>query len=633
MTEATANSAPRPYSPTRRLRTLSKSDFTLACTCPAKLYFRENGYPDTRDRDPYLQFLAEGGYMVEALAKARYPDGVQLSYGRDIAADYAVSREHLERRNVTLFETTLLVGRRLARVDIIEKRGNAVRLIEVKAKSFDGAAHAANLLDGGKGVFRTRRKPHAVVAGWMPKLLDITYQVLLLEHAFPGLTVKPFLALVDKSKRAVIDGLPSLFDLVTTQGRDGTRRLETARYTGSPALVTQLDLVTEVDVSAEVDSLRGDVEAMAEQFERMLDAPFTEFARDLERGTKCASCEFRDADAARSGFHQCWGAMAEGEPHFLELNAVGNAKGPDGTSLIDWMWENGKSHVIDVPLDGLTKADGTVGPQALRQRRQVEHARSGATFVDPTLRARIEALTYPAHFIDFETSRLALPSHAKMRPYGVVTFQWSCHTLTAPGAAPTHREWLNTVDLWPNETFARTLRDAVGDEGAIVVWSPFENTTLRQIIADLAEFGRHDRELVEWMQRVEGRIVDLHLWAKDLYYHPLMGGRTSIKVVMDAMWKTDPAMRAQFMEWTGLQTGETVDPYQALPPSRIAGAERVVREGTGAMRAYDAMMYGPDRGNAAVVEQWARLLRQYCELDTLSMVLILEHWRRQVGLA
>ncbi len=56
-----------------RLRTLSKSDFKLARTCDAKLYYRENGYPDNRESDPYLGLLAEGGYMVEALAKARYP--------------------------------------------------------------------------------------------------------------------------------------------------------------------------------------------------------------------------------------------------------------------------------------------------------------------------------------------------------------------------------------------------------------------------------------------------------------------------------------------------------------------------------------------------------------------------------
>ena len=47
-------------------RTLSKSDFKIARTCDAKLFFRENGYPDAREDDPYLRMLAAGGYMVEA---------------------------------------------------------------------------------------------------------------------------------------------------------------------------------------------------------------------------------------------------------------------------------------------------------------------------------------------------------------------------------------------------------------------------------------------------------------------------------------------------------------------------------------------------------------------------------------
>jgi hypothetical protein len=51
------------------------------------------------------------------------------------------------------------------------------------------------------------------------------------------------------------------------------------------------------------------------------------------------------------------------------------------------------------------------------------------------------------------------------------------------------------------------------------------------------------------------------------------------------------------------------------------------------MQAYQEMMYGEHKHDAAVRERWAALLKQYCRLDTLSMVLILEHWRRAVGLA
>jgi hypothetical protein len=134
----------------QRLRTLSKSDFKLARGCDAKLFFRENGYPDNRDSNPYLALLAEGGYMVEALAKAKYADGVQLEYGRGVAEDYQRTVDHLAGEQVTLFEATLLVGRQQARVDILEKTGNSVRLLEVKSKSFDGAEHA-ELLAAGKG--------------------------------------------------------------------------------------------------------------------------------------------------------------------------------------------------------------------------------------------------------------------------------------------------------------------------------------------------------------------------------------------------------------------------------------------------------------------------------------------------
>ena len=44
-------------------------------------------------------------------------------------------------------------------------------------------------------------------------------------------------------------------------------------------------------------------------------------------------------------------------------------------------------------------------------------------------------------------------------------------------------------------------------------------------------------------------------------------------------------------------------------------------------------MYGVHKNDVAIRDGWATLLKQYCRLDTLSMVLILEHWRRVTGLA
>jgi hypothetical protein len=133
--------------------------------------------------------------------------------------------------------------------------------------------------------------------------------------------------------------------------------------------------------------------------------------------------------------------------------------------------------------------------------------------------------------------------------------------------------------------------------------------------------------MTEWIASVrKDRILDMHAWAKDDFFHPGMRGRTSIKVVMDALWKSDARMRAQFTEWTGMEGTESVDPYNALPALEINGIRQNIHEGTGAMRGYEAMMYGVE--DEATKQRWRELLLQYCKLDTLSMVLIFEQLRR-----
>jgi hypothetical protein len=617
------------------VRTLSKSDFKLARTCDAKLFFRENAYPDNRDFNSYLALLAEGGYMVEALAKAKYVDGVQLEYGRGVVDDCQRTVDQLGRDQVTLFEATLLVGRQQARVDILEKKGNTVRLLEVKAKSVDGAEHALSLAAGKAGALRGKNKPYKILNDWEEKLEDITFQVLLLEKTLPGVVIKPFLVLVDKSKAALIDNIPSLFELVRRVGADGTTRLLTARYIGTPEQLADLDLVTEIDVSAEVAMLRDDVAEAAEKFESRLDAPLSVHSVDLERGSKCTSCEFRvDPAIHKSGFAECWGALADPKPHMLELYSIGTCKAPDKSSLVEWMVHQQKAGLLDIPEGCLVKADGTIGPNAERQRRQIDFTRRDEVFLSPALRGRIDGLEGPMYFIDFETSRLALPYHRGMRAYGLVTFQWSCHTVASHGQTPTHTEWLNNEEPWPNRAFAESLRAAIGDTGPVLTWSHFEASTLKQIIADLDRFGHDCPDLVAWMTDVfENRIVDMHDWAKYDFYHPGMRGRTSIKVVLDALWKSDPKMRAQFRTWTSWPADDLRDPYACLPAVEIAGIMQDVHEGTGAMRAYQEMMYGAEKNDPVTRAMWSALLRRYCELDTLSMVLILEHWRRCVGLA
>ena len=93
------------------MRTLSKSDFKIACTCATKLYYKELGYPRVDDEDQYLKLLADGGYMVEEIARIQYePEGRLLGYQSGTAAAARETADALRARDAVLFEATLLSG-------------------------------------------------------------------------------------------------------------------------------------------------------------------------------------------------------------------------------------------------------------------------------------------------------------------------------------------------------------------------------------------------------------------------------------------------------------------------------------------------------------------------------------------
>ena len=92
-------------------RYLTKSRFKLAVECPTKLFYsgKPKEYRDNMQENAFLAMLAEGGYQVGALAKLRYPDGIEV-YEKTHAEAYAKTLEYLSRDSVVLFEPAILVG-------------------------------------------------------------------------------------------------------------------------------------------------------------------------------------------------------------------------------------------------------------------------------------------------------------------------------------------------------------------------------------------------------------------------------------------------------------------------------------------------------------------------------------------
>ncbi len=114
------------------------------------------------------------------------------------------------------------------------------------------------------------------------------------------------------------------------------------------------------------------------------------------------------------------------------------------------------------------------------------------------------------------------------------------------------------VVVRPNAAFARSLAQAIGPSGTVLTWSSFESSILKTVRDELTARDLLDAEPARLFALVDdsasgssARVLDMHRLAATEYFHPGMGGRTSIKVVLDALWRSDADMRSQFFALTG----------------------------------------------------------------------------------
>lgn len=194
---------------------LTKSRFKLALECPVKLFYTgKSEFPDTKQDNSFLEALADGGFQVGALAKLYYPGGIEIT---DKGYDVPVEKTDalLMNENVVIFEGAFRFKNLFIRADIVEKKGDKLRLIEVKSKSFEGDDY--NDLLGKKGFLNKRLREY---------LYDVAFQKYVMAKAYPQLKVTSFLMLADKTKKATVDGLNQKFFLEkSSDGRTAVKLL------------------------------------------------------------------------------------------------------------------------------------------------------------------------------------------------------------------------------------------------------------------------------------------------------------------------------------------------------------------------------------------------------------------------
>lgn len=587
---------------------LTKSDFIVAIDCPTKLYYKKLAYPNILEEDEYLKLLADGGYIVGKMARLLHLNGIEIKDKTEKAIEQ--TKELLKKESITLFEPVININGLFIKIDILIKEGNHLKLIEVKSKSFDSTM--------GKELFVKKK------TDWEPYLFDVAYQTHVLKKAYPESEITPYLMMPDKSKRTKIEGLASWFKL-SKVGRNFE-----VEFLGNLEELRKDDILTCLEIRNEIEKLLPTVEKKSEIFLSSISPKLEKIKTEISKD--CKGCEYINSNNENNGFYECWGDLADVKPHIFDLyrmGTIGGYKKPTVNELI----KLGKVSLYDMPFEKLS------GVQGERQKLQITKTQSNKEWISDQLKSTISNYKYPLYFIDFETSRMAIPYHKNMRPYEQVTFQWSCHKINSPDSEPEHFEWINLNESFPNFEFAKTLMDCIGNDGTVFMWATHENTALRDIFEQL-EIYRHEdiklrnwlNELVKFGEEYHGRLVDMNALTLKHYFHPEMKGKTSLKYVLPAIWKNNSYLHEipWLKEYLKNDCDKVLDPYETLPPIEIAGKAELIKEGTGAMRAYQELLYGINKTDPEIKKKWAKSLLQYCKLDTMAMVIVWKHWNKLI---
>ena len=641
------------------MRLLTKSRFKQALECPTKLFYtKKKQYPSSKTEDAFLQSLAEGGFQVEELARMNYPDGIAI-LGDDWKYEELASRttELLKRENVTIFEAAFLYDGLFIRVDILDKTGDEIKLIEVKAKSIRKDSHT--------GFFGKRG---ALESGWVPYLYDVAFQKFVIEESQPSWKVKAYLMLANKDAVSTVDGINQSFRVSKkTNLRTGIIKPDNLNLSDlGDSLLATIDIEREVEYIREnnpVDTSRNFVD-LIEYYRSHYSSDVKIFT---EIGRQCKDCDFQceESDEFKSGFNECWSSQLN-----ITSDQVRKPKVYDVSGLrVKNLMEEGKFF-----MEELTEND--INPQPIpdklssSERRWIQIEKVINNDLTPTVELdglceEMNSWVYPLNFIDFETSAIALPFTKGRKPYEQLAFQYSHHIIYENGRVEHASEYLNTkVGEFPNFDFIRALKASLElNNGSIFRYHNHENTIVNAIYRQLLVSNESDKdELIEFIQTISHNggdsavkwtgdrdMIDLCQVVKDYYYDPYTKGSNSIKAVLPAILNSSNFLKNKYQQTIGainltsknfdnsyvflkLENGAPTSPYKLLPPlfdgwssedlnSNITDIESV-SDGGAALTAYGKLQF-MDVSPQERKEIENGLLK-YCELDTLAMVMIYE---------
>ena len=228
------------------------------------------------------------------------------------------------------------------------------------------------------------------------------------------------------------------------------------------------------------------------------------------------------------------------------------------------------------------------------QQIQIRSELSKEQIIDEeAIKEFLNTLSYPLYHLDFETFQQAVPEFIGLRPYEQIPFQFSIHKDDGKGNLE-HFEFLAEAGADPRYELALNLIKFIPQDACVLAYNmSFEKGVIRGLVTNYPQISNE-------LMAIHDNIKDLMArFASKSYYHPKMQGSYSIKYVL-------PALVPEFES-----------AYKDL---------NLIHHGGEAMQAYAAMACM----NETQRDAYKKALLEYCKLDTLAMVKVLEKLREIV---
>ncbi|QKJ23816.1 DUF2779 domain-containing protein [Poseidonibacter lekithochrous] len=325
------------------------------------------------------------------------------------------------------------------------------------------------------------------------------------------------------------------------------------------------ELFTIADVSDEVLVLQENIPTILKEFGTILENKINE--PNIDIGKHCHNpyvCDAKD---------YCWKTQRTiPEYSIFNIFNLGSKKQVE-------LYSQGITKIEDIPDDFAMTAN---------QSQAVENYKSKETFINKEkIKEFVDTLTYPIYHLDFETFQQAIPEFKGISPYQQIPFQYSLHCEHEDGTLE-HKEYLAKDGIDPREQIAKSLCEHIPSDVNVLAYNmSFEKSVIKRLADLYPELSTHLLSINENMK-------DLMIpFQKKYYVTPSMNGSYSIKYVLPALV---PEFTKAYKELDGVQNGS-----QAM--NAFANLGKLDEVSKSKMRAS---------------------LIEYCKLDTLAMVKILE---------